>query len=79
MEPEDASELAELVREAGFFKLPNRLASTSEGRDRFQYRLLVASSTTRSHEVVVDGDSVPAELLPLLTRLTALALKQSPT
>ena len=77
MDPEDASEITELVRQAGFYKLPNRLESTAGGRDRFQYRILLASSTIETHEVVVDEDSVPDELLPLLTRLTALAVKQS--
>ena len=78
MDARDASEISELVEGANFYKLPARMASTTEGRDRFQYRLRVSSSTRRKHEVVVDEDSIPGELMPLLARLTILALKQRP-
>jgi len=78
MDARDASEITGLVQEAGFYKLPARLASTTEGRDRFQYRLRVSSSTRHEHEVVVDEDSIPGELMPLLTRLTVLALRRGP-
>jgi hypothetical protein len=78
MDPKDASEIGGLLQEAGFYRLPDHLASTTQGRDRYKYRLRVYSSASKYRQVVVDEDSVPDELLPLLTRLTALALKQSP-
>jgi hypothetical protein len=78
MEAGAASELAELVQQAGFYKLPARLAGAAQGRDRFQYRLRVSSSTRQEHEIVVDEASVPAELRPLLARLTDLALHRAP-
>jgi hypothetical protein len=71
-----ASELTELVHAAGFYELPARISSSSPGRDRFQYQLRVSSSTRYEHEVVVDEDAIPGKLMPLLTRLTVLALKQ---
>jgi hypothetical protein len=77
MDARAASELTELVQEAGFYRLPARLASTVQGRDRFQYRLRVSSSTRQEHEVVVDEESVPAALRPLLARLTDLALQRA--
>jgi hypothetical protein len=77
MDARDASEITTLVQEADFYELPTRLASTTQGRDRFRYRLRVSSPTGHEHEVVVDEDSIPRELMPLLTRLTVFALKQS--
>jgi hypothetical protein len=78
MDARDASEITELVQAAGFYKLPARLPSTAQARDRFQYRLRVSTSTRHEHEVVVDEDSIPGELMPLVIRLTVLALQGGP-
>ena len=73
----EASELTELVQGCRFYHLPARIGSAAAGRDRFQYRLRVATSAAREHEILVDEDSTPVELMPLLTHLTDLALKQA--
>lgn len=68
---EEADTLVEMVESAGFFSLPAQLLPTSEGGDRFQYRLVVEDESRR-HSVETDGSAVPESLWPLLRRLTIL-------
>ena len=76
LESEQASELETLVYDADFFDLPSRRADPTGAADRFQFRLRISSSIRGHHQVTLPEAAVPERLLPLLNRLTALALDQ---
>jgi hypothetical protein len=78
MDSDSSAELRELVRNAGFYELPSHMLSHGRVRDAFQYRLRISASGLQDHEVLVDDDSAPPGLVPLLTHLTILALHNAP-
>ena len=72
LEPQEANELLALVESAGFFDLPEHLASSTPAADTFQYRLTIERSEIR-HTVMLTDSATPDSLQPLLQRLNLLA------
>ena len=62
---EQAEQVARLVQESDFYKLPSVIRSTGPGADRFQYQITV-DSERGTHSVQVDEGAVPSQLQPLL-------------
>ena len=62
-----------MIRDSGFFGLPEKLLPASPSPDRFEYRLTV-SADKESHSIVVSDSLVPDRLRPLLDYLTTLAM-----
>ncbi len=73
MPAEQASTLQNLVTQAGFFNLPDRIVSQSPGVDRYVYSLTVSAEQGK-HTVTVSETVVPDQLRPLLDYLTNLAM-----
>jgi hypothetical protein len=73
LEPQEALEIHQLVESAGFFKLSEKPADSSQTADQFQYRLTIEQSKDLRHTVVTSDASAPEALQPLLRRLTLLA------
>jgi hypothetical protein len=59
----------ETVLESNFFAMPETLKSPSEGRDQFQYKVVVEVEDV-SHTVETTEVAAPDSLRPLLRRLT---------
>ncbi len=72
---DEAASLDSLVKDAGFFDLPARIASPAPGADRFQYALTVEAKGRR-HTVQVGEAALPDALRPLVDKLTALARRR---
>jgi len=70
---DQASSLNQLIREAEFFGLPEKLAPEKPAPDRFEYQLTIKASE-KSHSVVVNDAAAPESLRPLLNYLTTLAM-----
>jgi Emfourin len=62
---DDARQVSDLVRKAGFYELPATIRSTQPGADRFQYDITVESERG-AHKVTVEEGAVPSQLQPLL-------------
>lgn len=70
---EQVSMLDKLVKDAGFFDLPEKLLPESPKPDRFEYRLTV-NEAQESHSIVVSDAAAPESLRPLLNYLTTMAM-----
>ena len=70
--PDQADTLDKLVRDAGFFSLPEQIKPSSPGPDRFQYQVTISSSG-QNHSIMVEDSVIPDPLRPLLDYLTTLA------
>ena len=66
---DEATAWREMVLESSFFALPEALSATSEGRDQYQYKVVVEVEDV-SHTVETTDGAVPDSLRPLLRRLT---------
>ena len=65
-----------MMQASGFFPLPQEIAGSGAGTDRFGYRLVIeedGEGDGRRHTVDVGEAAVPPELRPLLEWLTAEA------
>ncbi|HEY9852308.1 MAG TPA: protealysin inhibitor emfourin [Leptolyngbyaceae cyanobacterium] len=71
---EEANQLRQLIEAADFFDLPSNINGNNSQRDRFQYKLIV-EERDRKHAVVVNEQSVPANLKPLLEWLKTAAAR----
>ncbi|MBI3739522.1 MAG: hypothetical protein HY258_10795 [Chloroflexi bacterium] len=69
---DQSAALEKLIRDSGFFNLPEQIKSPSGGADRFEYRLTI-SDAGRSHSVTVSEAAMPESLRPLIDRLTEMA------
>ncbi len=63
--PDEALKLRELVGEADFFNLPERIVSRSPQPDRFQYALRLEEKG-RQYTVMVSDEVMPEKLKPLV-------------
>jgi hypothetical protein len=72
--PEDANKLNQLVEASDFFNLPEAIAASRPGVDRFHYTVTVNASG-KKHTVDVDEAAIPPKLKPLIQQLTAAARK----
>ncbi len=70
---EQASNVEAMIRDSGFFELPEKLLPPSPAPDRFEYRVTV-STNMQSHTIVASEILVPDRLRPLLNYLTTLAM-----
>lgn len=70
--PEDAKSLHQLIEASDFIKLPESIAASGPGADRFHYTVTIEDSG-KKHTVDVDEAAVPPKLKPLLQRLTVTA------
>jgi hypothetical protein len=71
--PEQAATLDKLVKDAGFFNLPEQIRPTSPGPDRFQYNVVI-SSAGQTHSLMVEDSVIPDRLRPLIDYLTTMAI-----
>ena len=71
--PDQASTVEAMIRDSGFFELPDKLLPPSPAPDRFEYRVTV-STDKESHSIVASEMLVPGRLRPLLNYLTTLAM-----
>jgi hypothetical protein len=71
--PDQATTLHNLIDEAAFFSLPEKIASAKPAPDRFEYRLTV-NSAQKSHSIEVNDAAAPESLRPLLNYLTTMAM-----
>jgi hypothetical protein len=65
---DEAQKLRQLVEEADFFSLPNKIMPRSPQPDRFQYELRLEEKG-RQHTVTVSEEAMPAKLKPLVNWL----------
>ncbi len=72
--PERAAEVEKLVSDARFYQLPHSNTAAAPVPDSFQYRLRISAASRAAHEILVDDQSMPASLLPLVDFLTKFAL-----
>ncbi len=72
--PEEANKLNQLVEASDFFKLPESIAASGPGADRFQYTVTISASG-KKHTVDVDEAAAPPNLRPLIQWLTTTARK----
>lgn len=70
--PHEAEPLKDLINEAQFFDLPERLVSDESHPDRFHYRLTIQDGD-RSHTVEMNGSYIPDPLQMLLAELNRVA------
>ena len=73
--PDEAQKLRQMVEEADFFNLPERITSRSPQPDRFQYELK-AEENGRQHTVMVSEEVIPEKLKPLVKWLMEAARKR---
>lgn len=66
---DEATAWREMVLDSRFFALPETVAAPSEGRDQYQYKVVVEVEEV-SHTVETTDEAVPESLRPLLRRLT---------
>jgi predicted secreted protein len=71
---EDAHNLHQMVEDAGFFSLPEKLPEPNTGADLFNYKLTVEKfalsfSEGKKHTVEVDQLNIPENLQPLIQAL----------
>ncbi len=71
---EDAHNLHQMVEDAGFFSLPEKLPEPNTGADLFNYRLTVEKfalsfSEGKKHTVEVDQLNIPETLQPVIQAL----------
>lgn len=71
--PDQATNLHQLIDNAGFFNLPEKLMPDKPAPDRFDYRLTVASAQ-QTHSIEVNDAAAPQSLRPLLNYLTTMAM-----
>ena len=64
LSPEEARDVETLVESSGFFALPARTSSATQGADRFQYTITVESAGKR-HSVQTTDEAAPAALRTL--------------
>lgn len=69
-----ATELQGLIHDSGFFEIRQPRPRRRAGVDRFQYRLRISSPGLGDRRLEIEESGVPNGLLPLLMRLTDLAL-----
>lgn len=72
--PEEAHSLHQMVEDAGFFSLPEKLPEPNTGADLFNYKLTVEKfalsfSEGKKHTVEVDQLNIPENLQPLIQAL----------
>ena len=72
LSPQEESDLRNMIETAGFFQLPSVIDSSGRGADRFLCRLTVELDG-QQHTLDISESAVPAELRPLLERMTTLA------
>jgi hypothetical protein len=72
---EMATKVQRLVADARFYEISGSKTPGASGPDRFEYRLQVSSAAEGTHSIVIHEPGVPDELRPLLTWLTAFALR----
>lgn len=70
---DQASSLDQLIHDAAFFDLPEKLVPEKPAPDRFEYQLKVVAAK-ESHSIVVSDAACPQSLRPLLNYLTTLAM-----
>lgn len=80
--PEDAHNLHQMVEDAGFFSLPEKLPEPNTGADLFNYRLTVEKfalsfSEGKKHTVEVDQLNIPENLQPLIQALETRAIPEA--
>jgi hypothetical protein len=73
--PAEADEMELLVEGAHFFDLPPVLKPSTEGMDRFQYKLTVERGA-QFHTVETSESAAPEHLQPLIDLLTDAARNQ---
>ncbi|HVP24804.1 MAG TPA: protealysin inhibitor emfourin [Methanomicrobiales archaeon] len=66
---EEGESLERLVRDSGFFALPEKFPRPAKGADYFTYTITVEDGT-RNHTVEVAQPSVPGSLRPLIRDLS---------
>ena len=66
---DEAKSWREMVLDSSFFALPETVAAEPEGRDQFQYKVVVEVEEV-SHTVETTDAAAPDSLRPLLRRLT---------
>ena len=71
----EAQDLQEMISAASFFELPEQLSAPVLGVDQYQYKVVIEQAEQR-HVVETTETTCPAELRPLLRRLTVLARLQ---
>ncbi len=71
LEDEERGALAALVEAAQFYALPEKIPSTGQGVDRFQYRITVEEAG-RSHTVEAGESGLPDSLQALIGHVTGL-------
>jgi hypothetical protein len=64
--------LEDLVEKTGFFDMPPTLPSPPGSVDRFQYQIVVETSS-KHHAIDVGEAALPDSLRPLIDQLTRLA------
>jgi hypothetical protein len=70
--PDEAQKLRQLVGEADFFNLPEKIMGRSPRPDRFQYQLRLEESG-REHAVTVSEEALSPKLKALVQWLTEKA------
>jgi len=63
--PDEVQKLHQLVEEADFFNLPDKIIPRSPQPDRFQFELSLEKSGRR-HKVTVSEEALPEKLIPLI-------------
>lgn len=69
---EESAKARAMIDSARFLELPEKLAATRSGNDRFQYKITVRTKE-RHHTVSIDEAAAPPSLRPLLDWLTVKA------
>jgi hypothetical protein len=69
---EESKALQEMVKSSGFFDLPAKIPPSAAGADRFNYKITIETEG-QSHTVEFSEANTPAELAPLVQKVTLLA------
>lgn len=70
-----ADELRQLVEQADFFSLPEKITSDEPSADRFQYKVTVTTDLME-HTVFVENTTPPETLNALINKLMAFTRTQ---
>lgn len=63
--PNESNQVSQLIQSAGFFELPQAIASDTRGSDRFQYTLTVEDNG-KQHTITVGESALSGDLKSLI-------------
>jgi hypothetical protein len=75
LQPEEASQLQSLIKDANFFELPSQLPAPSRGADYLEYKITIEANNDKKHSIKTTDLTMPPNVGPLIRYLRKKAVK----